>query len=146
MLDLTGVPLYNQDEEERQFPQAVQRLKQEVREADALLIATPEYNYSLPAVLKNVLDWGSRPCGDNAWEGKRVGIMGASMGLQGTSRAQYHLRQVCVALNMYPLNRPEVMVPLAHTQFDAQGRPISPALQVQVAELVQALVASPCIR
>src|SRR3990167_9441513 len=121
IFDLASIPLYNQDEETH-LPQAVSLLKQKVRAADALLIATPEYNYSIPGVLKNALDWGSRPYGDNAWDNKPVAIMGASPGIQGTSRAQYHLRQVFVYLNMHPLNQPELMVGTAQDRFDAAGR------------------------
>jgi chromate reductase len=95
IFDLEGIPLYNQDEENK-LPKSVVQLKAKVRAADAILIATPEYNYSIPGVLKNALDWASRPYGDNAWDNKPVAIMGASPGMQGTSRSQYHLRQVFV--------------------------------------------------
>ena len=91
------------------FPK-VPELKQKVRAADAILIATPEYNYSVPGVLKNAIDWGSRPYGESVWDGKPVAIMGASIGSKGTARAQYHLRQMFVFLNMYPVNKPEVMI------------------------------------
>src|ERR1022692_1054349 len=115
--DLLGIPPYNQDDEGKP-PGIVTEFKARIRAADAILIATPEYNYSIPGVLKNAIDWASRPYGDSAWEGKPVAVMGASGGLQGTSRAQYHLRQVFVFLNMYPLNRPEVMIAGASQKFD----------------------------
>jgi chromate reductase len=82
---------------------------------------TPEYNYSIPGVLKNAIDWASRPCGDNAFDGKPVAVMGASIGTIGTARAQYHLRQSFVFLNMYPVNQPEVMIPFAQEKFDDKG-------------------------
>ncbi len=138
IFDLEGIPLYNQDEEMK-LPQSVVRLKAKVRAADAILIATPEYNYSIPGVLKNALDWGSRPYGDNAWDNKPVAIMGASPGIQGTSRAQYHLRQVFVYLNMHPLNQPEVMVGSAHDRFDAKGSLTDPKTRQKIAELLTAL-------
>ena len=96
-------------------------LKERVRAADAILFATPEYNYSVPGVLKNAIDWGSRPYGDSAWDEKPVAVMGASIGAIGTARAQYHLRQMFVFLNMHAMNGPEVMVSNAAKKFDQQG-------------------------
>lgn len=138
IFDLAGIPLFNQDNE-MQLPQAVVDLKAKVRAADAILIATPEHNYSIPAALKNALDWGSRPYGDNAWDDKPVAIMGASPSVQGTSRAQYHLRQVFVYLNMHPLNRPELMVGSAQDKFDSNGQLIDPKTRQKIAELLVAL-------
>lgn len=85
------------------------------------MIVTPEYNYSIPGVLKNAIDWASRPYGDSAWAGKPVAVMGAAVGKLATVRAQYHLRQLFVFLNMFPVNQPEVMIGNAAEQFDAQG-------------------------
>src|ERR1700754_5200708 len=119
--DIEGLPGFSQDLESNP-PQRVVELKQRIRSADAILFVTPEYNYSVPGVLKNAIDWASRPYGDSAWAGKPVAIMGASMGTLGTARAQYHLRQVFVFLNMHPLNLPEVMISAAHEKFDAQGK------------------------
>lgn len=113
IFDLEGIPPFNQDLE-NQPPERVKEFKTKIRSADAILIATPEYNYSIPGVLKNAIDWASRPFGDNAFEGKPVVLMGASPGMLGTARSQYHLRQTFIFLNMYPLNRPEVMVPFAN--------------------------------
>ena len=79
---------------------------------------TPEYNYSVPGVLKNALDAASRPYGTSPFEGKPIAIMGASIGMLGTARAQYHLRQTMVFFNAFPLNRPEIMVPFAEKKFD----------------------------
>jgi chromate reductase, NAD(P)H dehydrogenase (quinone) len=120
IFDLTGIPLYSQDDEAK-LPSRVVELKDRIRRADAIVFATPEYNYSVPGVLKNAIDWGSRPYGDNAWNGKPVAIMSASIGTLGAARAQYHLRQMFVFLNMHPLNQPEVMIANAQQRFDAQG-------------------------
>src|SRR5688572_2585608 len=120
VFDLDGIPGFNQDDEQYPPPKVVE-LKRRVRAADALLFVTPEYNYSIPGVLKNAIDWASRPYGDNAWYGKPAAIMGASIGGIGTARAQYHLRQVFVFLNVYPINEPEVMIGHAAERFDAQG-------------------------
>ena len=139
VFELDEIPLYNQDKEGK-LPTAVALLKKKVRAADAILIATPEYNYSIPGVLKNALDWGSRPYGDNAWDGKPVAIMGASPAVQGTSRSQYHLRQVFVYLNMIPMNKPELMIGSASERFDAKGRLIDAKSRQKLTELLKALV------
>jgi len=118
--ELDGIPGFNQDDERTPPPRVVE-LKARVRAADAVLLVTPEYNYSIPGVLKNAIDWASRPYGDSAWSGKPVAVMGASVGTLGTARAQYHLRQCFVFLNMYPLNQPEVMIANAAQRFDADG-------------------------
>src|SRR5580765_4509967 len=111
--ELDGIPVFNQDEEQNP-PAKVTELKQRIRSADAILLVTPEYNYSVPGVLKNAIDAASRPYGDSAWNGKPVAVMGASVGTHGTGRAQYHLRQMFVFLNMYAVNQPEVMLSNAH--------------------------------
>lgn len=139
IFDLAGIPLFNQDLE-AQPAEKVTEFKAAIRAADAVLIATPEYNYSMSGVLKNALDCASRPYGVNALDGKPVAIMGASAGMLGTARAQYHLRQSCVFLNMYPLNRPEVMVPLAQEKIDGQGRLTDPKTREKIANLVEALI------
>jgi chromate reductase len=120
VFELDGLPGFNQDEEQNP-PAKVVELKRRIREADAVLFVTPEYNYSVPGVLKNAIDWASRPYGDSAWNGKPAAIMGASVGAIATARAQYHLRQMMVFLNMFPINQPEVMIAAAHDRFDAQG-------------------------
>jgi len=137
--DLEGIPPFNQDLE-NQPPEKVKEFKAKIRAADAILIVTPEYNYSIPGVLKNAIDWASRPYGDNALEGKPVALMGASIGMLGTARAQYHLRQSFVWLNMYPLNQPEVMVPFAQEKFDASGTLTDPKTKEKVKELLQSLI------
>lgn len=120
IVDLGGLPGFN-EEQEQNPPAQVVEFKQRVREADAILFATPEYNYSISGVLKNAIDWASRPYGDSAWNGKPAAIMGASIGALGTARAQYHLRQIMVFLNMFPLNQPEVMIANAAQRFDGAG-------------------------
>ena len=100
---------------------AVADLRARIKAADALLIVTPEYNYSVPGVLKNAIDWASRPP-EQPFDGKPIAIMGASPGALGTARAQYHLRQMFVFLNGMVLNRPEVMIGNAAQRFDAEGR------------------------
>jgi len=139
IFDIEGIPPFNQDLES-QPPEKVKEFKTKIRAADAILIATPEYNYSVPGVLKNAIDHASRPYGDNAFDGKPVAIMGASIGILGTARAQYHLRQSLVFLNMYPLNRPEVMVPLAQEKIDQNGRVTDQKTREKIKELLQALV------
>ena len=136
---LDGIPLFNQDEEKNP-PVRVVELKRRVREADALLFVTPEYNYSVPGVLKNAIDWASRPYGDNAWDGKPAAIMGASIGAIGTARAQYHLRQIFVFLNVFPVNQPEVMIGNAPQRFDAEGNLTDETTKTFIRQLLQSLV------
>ena len=121
IFDLEGIPPFNQDVE-KEPPIKIKEFKTKIRAADGILIATPEYNYSIPGVLKNAIDWASRPYGDNAFKDKPVGVMGASVGMLGTARAQYHLRQSFVFLNMIPMNQPEVMVAFAEEKVDSNGR------------------------
>lgn len=119
--DIAGLPLYNQDEEQTPTPK-VADFKAKIRAADAILIVTPEYNYSIPGVLKNAIDCASRPYGDSAWTGKPVGVIGVSVGGIGTARAQLHLRQCFVFLNMHPVMQPEVLIGNAADRFDESGR------------------------
>lgn len=119
--DITPIPVYNEDVREQGFPPAVESLREKIRAADALLFVTPEYNYSVPGVLKNAIDWASRPP-EQPFNDKPVAIMGASGSVLGTARAQYHLRQTCVFLNTHPINKPEVFVAMAGSKFDADGR------------------------
>src|SRR6185436_1902163 len=120
IFELPDLPGFNQDLEKTP-PAAVTELKAKIRAADAILLVTPEYNYSIPGVLKNAIDWCARPYGDSAWKGKPVAIMGASPGLLGTARAQYHLRQCLVFLDMPAVNQPEVMIAGAAGKFDPSG-------------------------
>ncbi|HKE61153.1 MAG TPA: NAD(P)H-dependent oxidoreductase [Nitrospira sp.] len=136
---LDNIPLYNGDHEP-ELPQEVRVFKAAIKAADAILIVTPEYNNSVPGVLKNALDWASRPYEDNAWDGKTVGVMGASIGLLGTARAQYHLRQILVSLNMFPVNRPEVMIARAGEKFDSDGNLKDQVTTQKIRELLEALI------
>jgi chromate reductase len=139
IFELDSIPGFNQDEEQNP-PAKVAELKKRIREADAVLIVTPEYNYSVPGVLKNAIDWASRPYGDSAWNGKPAAIMGASIGAIGTARAQYHLRQMMVFLNMYPVNQPEVMIGNATERFDAEGNLKDEATKDFIRQLLKNLV------
>src|SRR5205814_2020274 len=121
IFDIAALPLYNDDLWTGTPPARVLELKRAVRAADAILLVTPEYNYSFSGVLKNAIDWAARPYGDSAWKGKPVAIMGASPGLLGTARAQYHLRQCLVFLDMPAVNQPEVMIAAAASKFDPAG-------------------------
>lgn len=139
IFELDGIPGFNEDEEQNP-PAAVVELKKRARAADAILFVTPEYNYSIPGVLKNAIDWASRPYGDSAWEGKPVAVMGASVGVLGTARAQYHLRQCFVFLNMLQVNRPEVMIPNAAQRFDADGNLKDETAKKLIGELLRNLI------
>ncbi len=140
IFDLEGIPPFNQDLE-RTMPDRVQEFKSKIRSADAILMVTPEHNYSVPGVLKNAIDWASRPYGDNSFEGKPVAVMSASTGMLGGARAQYHLRQVFVFLDMHPVNRPEVFVTFASQKFDENGRLTDEKTKEVVRALLQALTA-----
>lgn len=124
VVDLAPIPLYNQDlDQDATRPPAVERFKAALADADGLLIATPEFNHSIPGVLKNALDWASRPAGRSPMEGKPVAIMGATGGLWGTVRAQDELRHVLAATaSLVMPRRPEILVAQARDKFDAEGR------------------------
>jgi chromate reductase, NAD(P)H dehydrogenase (quinone) len=139
IFDIDGIPAFNQDTENN-MPEKVKDFKSKIREADAILIATPEYNYSVPGVLKNAIDFATRPYGDNPFNGKPVAIMSASVGMLGGARAQYHLRQIFVYLNMHPINGPEVIVPFAQNKFDTSGNLVDENTQMFVRQLLQNLV------
>ncbi len=118
---ISEIPFYNEDVQAEGFPQSVAELASKIRESDVVVIATPEYNYSFPGVLKNAIDWLSR-VEDQPFNSKPIAIMGASKGALGTARSQYHLRQVFIFLNGLVMNRPEVFVGSAHNKFDDQGK------------------------
>ncbi len=121
ILDISNFPVFNQDDESSP-PANVTAFKEKVRAADAVLFSVNEHNYTLSAAEKNAIDWASRPYGTSAWERKPAGIMSASTGYMGGVRAQLDLRHAMVFLNMFPINRPEVIVPFAAQKFDADGR------------------------
>lgn len=139
IFDINGIPGYSQDDEQNP-PEKVVELKERIRAADAILFVTPEYNYSIPGVLKNAIDWASRPYGDSAWNGKPAAIMGASIGTIGTARAQYHLRQMMVFLNMFPVNQPEVMIAKAADKFDEEGNLTDEKTKEFIGKLLVSLV------
>jgi chromate reductase len=135
---LRDIPPYDEDVRQQGFPPVVADLRARIKAADALLIVTPEYNYSVPGMLKNAIDWASRPP-EQPFDGKPVAIMGASPGALGTARAQYHLRQMFIFLNALLLNRPEVMIAGASQRFDDQGRLTDEKTRESVAALLVAL-------
>ncbi|MGE0258426.1 MAG: NADPH-dependent FMN reductase [Alphaproteobacteria bacterium] len=136
--DISQIPLYNEDVREQGFPPPVETLRRQIAAADALLFACPEYNYSMTGVLKNAIDWASRPP-DQPFAGKPCAIMGASIGMIATARAQYDLRRSCVFLDMHPLNRPEVMIGQAQNRFDADGNLTDEATRGFIRDLMAAL-------
>lgn len=136
--DLSDVPFYNSDLTEK--PASVITLLEQIGAADALIFACPEYNYSIAPALKNALDWASREPNNALLRGKAAALMGAGGGM-GTSRAQYHLRQVCVFLNLHPLNTPEVFANAFTAAFDSDGNLVDEKIQGNVKTQLQALVA-----
>lgn len=138
--DLASIPLYNDDVREQGYPPVVQDFRGKIAAADALVLVTPEYNYSISGVLKNAIDWASRPPGPPMSK-KPVAIMGATQGLWGTTKAQHHLRQCCVFLDLWPVNKPEVLIAQAQTKFDTAGNLTDEATKKVIAELMTNLVA-----
>jgi len=118
---LADLPVYNTDVEQRGFPAAVERFRSDVAAADALILAAPEYNYSVSGVLKNALEWLSRPPNPPAF-GKPCAVFGATVSPLGTARGQFHLRHICVSLNLIPVNAPHVDITNAKTKFDAESK------------------------
>jgi len=137
--DIAPIPLYNADVEARGDPEPVATLKTAIREADALLVATPEYNFGVPGVLKNAIDWASRPPDKTPLRGKPAAIMGASPGASGTVRAQLQLRQAFVFTQTLAVLAPEVLVPRAHEKFDQDGRLTDEKTRELVRKLLVAL-------
>ena len=136
--DIAQIPAYNEDVREQGYPPPVRDMRERIRAADAILFVTPEYNFSIPGVLKNAIDWASRPP-DQPFNGKPVAIMGASPSMLGSARAQYHLRQCCVFLNMFPINQPEVFIAGADKKFDSAGRLTDETTRKLVTKLLEAL-------
>jgi chromate reductase len=136
--DISTIPLYNDDVRVAGEPAAVTALKAQVRAADAVLIVTPEYNFSIPGVLKNTLDWLSRPP-EPPFDGKPVAIMGASPGPVGTARVQYDLRKVLVFMNSFTVNKPEVFISFAQNKFDAKGELTDEATAQFIGDLLVSL-------
>ncbi len=138
--NLDGIPAFNGDQENTPPPK-VREFKQRIKDSDALLIATPEYNYSVSGVLKNALDWASRPNAGNPLQGKPVAVMSASTSRFGGARAQYHLRQTFVFLDMHPVNKPEVMLSDAAHNVDENGRVTNEQTRQLIRQLLEKLVA-----
>jgi len=122
IFDLAAVPLYNGDVEAAGDPPGVAAFKRAIAEADGVLMATPEYNHGVPGVMKNAIDWASRPPGNAVLGGKPVGLIGASPGITGTARGQSQLRQAFEFTNSYCMPQPELLVFKAHEKFDEVGR------------------------
>ncbi len=137
IFDISSIPLYNGDLE-NDPPASVMQFKKKISEADSLLIAIPEYNYSIAGVLKNAIDWASRPAKDSPLNGKPFALMGAGGGL-GTARAQYQFRQLAVYTNMFTFNKPELFVPQASEKFDKNGDLLDEEIKVRIKELLEAL-------
>ncbi|MDD2518783.1 MAG: NAD(P)H-dependent oxidoreductase [Bacilli bacterium] len=139
IVDISNLPFFNEDVERTGVPDEVVKFKDKLAKADAVLIATPEYNYSISGVLKNALDWASR--GDLLPLSKKpLAIMSASMSVLGGSRVQYHLRQVCVSLDALVLNKPEVFIMKAHEKFDEEGNLTDEYTKNSISKLVKELV------
>jgi chromate reductase len=136
--DLSDIPMYNQDLYAEGEPAAVQDLKSHIANADALLIATPEYNHSIPGMLKNALDWASRPHRRSPLNHKLLGIMGAA-GSLGSLNAQEHLRQIAAGMDMQVLEHPQIAVKRAWEKFDSKGRLTDEHTRVQIKEMLEAL-------
>ena len=136
--EIRDLPHYDQDLE-IQLPEPVTRFKEAVGRADAVLFVSPEYNYSIPGVLKNAIDWGTRPSGANAWAGRTAAIMGASPSARGTVRMQLHLRQVLLGIGMQAVIKPEVMISEAARRFDAEGRLTDEQTRALVGKLLESL-------
>lgn len=139
--DLNTIPLYNGDVESQGIPEGVTALAHAIRDADAVIIASPEYNYGMTGVLKNALDWISRPALHGPLRQKPVAIMGASGGNWGTSRSQLQLRQTLSSgIDAYTLPKPEIMVPRAPSVFDDDGNLQDDDVRERIRSQVEALV------
>ena len=138
--DIGSFPLYNEDVRAQGFPPPVETLRRQIKEADALLFACPEYNYSMTGVLKNAIDWASRPP-DQPFAGKPAAIMGAAAGMAGGAHAQGDLRRAFVFLDVHPINKPEVRISQAQTKFDANGRLTDEAARGFIRDMLVALEA-----
>jgi chromate reductase len=140
ILDLDGIPLYNQDIEVVGIPESVRKFKNKIEGADAILIATPEYNHAYPVVLKNAIDWASRPYGQNSFAGKPVAVISASPGMLGGVAAQDQLKQVLLWLDMHIVPQPAVLVTSAHDKIDSEGNVTDPATREFLQKLLANLV------
>lgn len=140
IVELDAIPLYNFDLETTAYPESVTAIKVQIASSDAVLIVTPEYQYSVPGVLKNALDWISRPPGTSGLADRPVGIMGAANSMVGTARAQMHLRQILVHERSVVMTHPQVLISEARRKFDAQGNLIDQETRDRVKAFMEALV------
>lgn len=139
IFDVSNFPLFTQDLEEAP-PAEITAFKKKIKEADAVLFATPEHNFSITAMLKNAIEWGNRPERDNSWDGKPAALVSASSGPRGGARAQMHLRQIMVDLNMYPINQPALFLAMAEGAFDDDLRLKDERAKKTLATILQSLV------
>ncbi len=123
IFDIANIPLYNSDTEAENFPEVVKQLKEKITAADGVLIVTPEYNWSVPGVVKNVIDWASRPYGQSVWGKKCLAITGATSGWQGTVRSQTMLKSILQMMGAYVMPEPELLVSHFDDNFDREGNP-----------------------
>jgi chromate reductase len=137
--DISGFPIFNRDLEKTPPPD-VEKFKEKVRAADAILFATPEFNFSIPALLKNAIEWGNRGGGHNVWSGKPAAMISASDGPRGGARAQLHLRQIMVDLNIHPINTPQVYLARAQDAFDSNLKLVDEKYRKNLGRLLRALV------
>jgi len=138
IFDVSHFPLYTQDHE-HDPPGEVRLFKQKIRDSDAILFATPEHNYTVTAILKNAIEWGNRPGGDNSWNGKPAAIVSASSGPRGGARSQLHLRQILVDLNMYAINQPQLLLARAQEAFDSGHKLKDPKTRETLKTILQTL-------
>lgn len=139
IIDIGSLPFFNQDLEESP-PESVKTYRDKVKNADAILFAVNEHNFSVSAVLKNAIEWASRPYTQAALSKKPVAMMGASNGMIGSARAQYHLRQMLLQTDSLPINRPEVLIPFAQEKFDTQGKLTDEKTLQKIQDLLNALI------
>ena len=133
----SDLPLFTQDLEQNP-PESVKKLKKKITDSDAILFVTPEHNHTISAVLKNAIEWGNRPWGDNSWDGKVAAIIGGG-GASGTRYAQNHLRQIMVDLNLLTFNNPQVFVAKASERFDEKGNLVDGEIKKRITELLNKL-------
>ena len=138
IFDVSRFPLYTQDHEHDPRVE-VQQFKQKIRQSDAILFATPEHNYTVTAVLKNAIEWGNRPAGNNSWNGKPAAIVSASSGPRGGARSQLHLRQILVDLNMYAINQPQLLLARAQDAFESDLKLKDPQTRETLKTILQTL-------
>ena len=139
VVNIENLPLYNQDMEDN-FPREAMDLKQKIESADAIIIATPEYNRSTSGVLKNAIDWTSRPYGTTTWKGKKILIVGASMGNVGTALAQYNLKQIFSYLDANVLGQPEFYISMAQNKFNEKGNLIDESTKEHIVKAIEVLL------